>query len=57
MAGWADVLVENYRPGAFKALGLGYEELSRLNPTLIYASITAFGQEGPPPWASTPTRC
>src|ERR1043166_2135145 len=44
---WADVLVENYRPGAFKALGLGYEELSRLKPKLIYASMTAFGQEGP----------
>jgi crotonobetainyl-CoA:carnitine CoA-transferase CaiB-like acyl-CoA transferase len=47
VAEWADVLVENYRPGAFKALGLGYEELSRLNPTLIYASMTAFGQDGP----------
>jgi crotonobetainyl-CoA:carnitine CoA-transferase CaiB-like acyl-CoA transferase len=44
---WADVLVENYRPGAFKALGLGYEDLARLNPKLIYASMTAFGQEGP----------
>jgi len=44
---WADVLVENYRPGAFKALGLGYEELSKLNPKLIYASMTAFGQSGP----------
>jgi crotonobetainyl-CoA:carnitine CoA-transferase CaiB-like acyl-CoA transferase len=44
---WADVLVENYRPGAFKALGLGYEELSRLKPKLIYASMTAFGQDGP----------
>src|SRR5215208_5437670 len=44
---WADVLVENYRPGAFKALGLGYEELSRLNPKLVYASMTAFGQDGP----------
>ena len=44
---WADVLVENYRPGAFKALGLGYEDLSRLNPKLIYASMTAFGQAGP----------
>ena len=46
-ADWADVLVENYRPGAFKALGLGYEDLSKLNPTLIYASMTAFGQDGP----------
>jgi len=43
----ADVLVENYRPGAFKALGLGYEDLSRLNPKLVYASMTAFGQDGP----------
>jgi crotonobetainyl-CoA:carnitine CoA-transferase CaiB-like acyl-CoA transferase len=41
------VLVENYRPGAFKALGLGYEDLAPLKPTLIYASMTAFGQEGP----------
>jgi crotonobetainyl-CoA:carnitine CoA-transferase CaiB-like acyl-CoA transferase len=47
VAEWADVLVENYRPGAFKALGLGYEELSKLNPTLVYASMTAFGQAGP----------
>jgi crotonobetainyl-CoA:carnitine CoA-transferase CaiB-like acyl-CoA transferase len=47
VADWADVLVENYRPGAFKALGLGYEDLSRLKPTLVYASMTAFGQDGP----------
>ena len=46
-AEWADILVENYRPGAFKALGLGYDELSKLNPRLIYASMTAFGQDGP----------
>lgn len=43
----ADVLVENYRPGAFEALGLGYEALSALNPRLIYCSISAFGQSGP----------
>lgn len=43
----ADVLVENYRPGAFEALGLGYEALSALNPRLIYASFSAFGQRGP----------
>jgi crotonobetainyl-CoA:carnitine CoA-transferase CaiB-like acyl-CoA transferase len=47
VADWADVLVENYRPGAFKALGLGYEDLARLKPTLVYASMTAFGQDGP----------
>jgi crotonobetainyl-CoA:carnitine CoA-transferase CaiB-like acyl-CoA transferase len=43
----ADVLVENYRPGAFEALDLGYEALTAINPRLIYCSISAFGQEGP----------
>jgi crotonobetainyl-CoA:carnitine CoA-transferase CaiB-like acyl-CoA transferase len=43
----ADVFVENYRPGAFEALGLGYEALSKINPRLIYASFSAFGQNGP----------
>lgn len=43
----ADVFVENYRPGAFEALGLGYEALSAINPKLIYASFSAFGQNGP----------
>jgi crotonobetainyl-CoA:carnitine CoA-transferase CaiB-like acyl-CoA transferase len=43
----ADVFVENYRPGAFDALGLGYEALATINPRLIYASFSAFGQRGP----------
>jgi crotonobetainyl-CoA:carnitine CoA-transferase CaiB-like acyl-CoA transferase len=43
----ADIFVENYRPGAFEALGLGYQALSALNPRLIYASFSAFGQHGP----------
>ena len=43
----ADVFVENYRPGAFEALGLGYEALAAINPRLIYASFSAFGQDGP----------
>lgn len=42
----ADVFVENYRPGSFGSLGLGYEELSKLNPGLIYCSISAFGSTG-----------
>ena len=43
----ADVFVENYRPGAFETLGLGYDVLSKINPRLIYASFSAFGQGGP----------
>ena len=42
----ADVLVQNYRPGAFAALGLGYDDLIKINPRLIYCSISAFGQDG-----------
>jgi len=43
----ADVFVENYRPGALEALGLGYEALAAVNPRLIYASFSAFGHTGP----------
>ena len=43
----ADVLMENYRAGAFQSLGLGYEALAALNDSLIYCSLTAFGQHGP----------
>ncbi len=43
----ADIMVENYRPGAFAALGLGYDMMSEINPRLIYCSISAFGQDGP----------
>src|SRR3546814_16410898 len=41
------VMVENYRAGAFPALGLGYEAMKAINPRLIYCSMTAFGQDGP----------
>jgi CoA:oxalate CoA-transferase len=47
LAAKADVLVENYRPGAMQRLGLGYEALAEVNPRLIYASLSGFGQTGP----------
>lgn len=43
----SDVLVENHRAGVLENLGLGYKELSAVNPRLIYCSITGFGQTGP----------
>jgi formyl-CoA transferase len=43
----ADVVIENLGPGAMERLGLGYEELRRLNPRIIAASIKGFGSQGP----------
>ena len=43
----ADVIVENYRPAVKNRLGIGYDALSKINPRLIYASISGFGQDGP----------
>jgi len=43
----SDILVENFRPGVMARLGLSYDEMRRLNPRLIYASISGFGQDGP----------
>lgn len=43
----ADVVVENYRPGVMKRLGLDYEELKKINERIIYGSVTGFGNTGP----------
>ncbi len=43
----ADVLLENYRPGVVNKLGIDYETLTKINPDLIYVSITGYGQSGP----------
>jgi len=43
----ADVLVENFRPDVKKRLGIDYRTLARINPRLVYASISGFGQDGP----------
>ncbi|NUG02476.1 CaiB/BaiF CoA transferase family protein [Acinetobacter oleivorans] len=42
-----DVLIENYKTGTLKRYGLDYESLSKINPRLVYCSITGFGQTGP----------
>ncbi|HEY9207716.1 CaiB/BaiF CoA transferase family protein [Acidovorax sp.] len=43
----SDVVVENFRPGVMQRLGLGYDELLKENPKLIYCAISGFGQDGP----------
>jgi crotonobetainyl-CoA:carnitine CoA-transferase CaiB-like acyl-CoA transferase len=43
----ADVVIENFRPGTMERLGLGEADLRKLNPRLIYASLTGFGADGP----------
>ena len=52
MARDADILIENYRPGALRRMGLGYDVLQAVNPRLVYTSISGFGQSGP--WADRP---
>ncbi|KAA1182386.1 CoA transferase [Rhizobium tropici] len=48
----ADVLVQNFRPGVIERLGLDYEAACKLNPRLVYCSISGYGEEGP--WVSRP---
>ena len=43
----ADVVIENFRPGALSRIGFGFDELSSLNPRLVYCSVTGFGGVGP----------
>jgi len=47
LAAGADVLIENFKVGGLRKFGLDYESLHRLNPRLVYCSITGFGQDGP----------
>jgi formyl-CoA transferase len=52
LAKTADVVLENFRPGVAKRLGVGYDEVKAVNPRIVYASISGFGQTGP--YASYP---
>ena len=47
LAACADIVLENFKTGTLEKFGLGYEDLSAVNPTLIHCSITGFGQSGP----------
>ena len=48
----ADVLIQNFRPGVMRRLGLGYQIVSAINPRLVYAEVTGYGDEGP--WRDKP---
>ena len=52
LAARSDVLIENFRAGEMEGLGLGYPQLSRLNPRLVFCSVTGYGQTGP--WKDRP---
>ncbi|HOQ09270.1 MAG TPA: CaiB/BaiF CoA-transferase family protein [Syntrophomonadaceae bacterium] len=52
LAQHADVIVEQFRPGVMERLGLGYETLSKINPRLIYCSISGYGHSGPLQYAA-----
>src|SRR3954463_12404495 len=47
LAARSEIVIENFRPGVVKKLGIGYEDLKQVNPALIYASMSGFGQTGP----------
>lgn len=44
---WADIVVENFRPGTIEKMGIGYERMKEINPEVILVSISGFGQTGP----------
>jgi CoA:oxalate CoA-transferase len=48
----ADVLIENFRPGTMEKLGLGFEEVKKINPRLVYGYVSGYGKEGP--WKDKP---
>lgn len=47
LAAASDVVIENFRPGTADSLGIGYNDVSKMNPRIVYCSISGFGQDGP----------
>lgn len=47
MVAWADIVIQNFRPGVMERLGLGYEQMCEVRPDIIYASLSAYGETGP----------
>ena len=52
LAGTADVFVQNFRPGVVERLGVGYEDVAKVNPNIVYMSLSGFGERGP--WVHKP---
>lgn len=48
----SDVMIENFRPGVMKKIGLDYEEVKKINPTIVYGTVTGYGSFGP--WEKKP---
>ena len=47
LAAKADVVMESFRPGVIQRLGFGYEDIRKINPRVVYCSVSGFGQTGP----------
>ena len=52
LAAWSDVAFETFRPGIAARLGIGFQQLSKLNPRIVYCALTGYGQNGP--WRNAP---
>jgi CoA:oxalate CoA-transferase len=52
LIGVSDVIIENFRPSTMKKMGLGWEEIRKINPRIIYAAISGFGHDSPPEYAA-----
>ena len=52
IAATADVFVQNFRPGVVERLGVGYDDIAKVNPDIVYLSLSGFGEKGP--WAGKP---